>query len=140
MWPGFTTAATAIAVILSAIVRGLRTGAAWAAVEEGVAGAEHLRDLTGILEPRALQDIFGPPRMDGVYPVTRAQVLKARRPTGMLMGDRWLDRASLLIALAALLPIWPLWTTRPWLETLVACAGVYQALGWAATLLLLGRR
>ena len=84
---GFAIAAGAITVILSAIVRLIRTDAAWKAVDEGYAGVDHVRDLTGIFEPRALQDVFGPPTMEGgIYKVERAQILAARRWTGWLMG------------------------------------------------------
>jgi hypothetical protein len=140
MPPGFTFAVIAVAVILSAIVRMTRTGAAMRAVEEGTADAEALRDLTGIRSLKGLSEAFGPPRLDGVFATTPAEVRRRRRGLGYLLGDRWLDGASLLIAVGALLPFWPLWGTRYWLEQLVALAGLYQLAGWAATFSLLGRR
>jgi hypothetical protein len=36
------------------------------------------------------------------------------------------------VALVTLLPIWPLWNTRQWLDTLLIFAGAYQAAGWIA--------
>ncbi|MEM6627285.1 MAG: hypothetical protein AAGB25_08145 [Pseudomonadota bacterium] len=136
---GFGLAAAALAILLSAIVRIIRTGDAWRAVEEGRAGVEHLRDLTGVLEPRALQDIFGPPTLEGIYPVAPEQVRRARRPLGRLMGDPYLDSAS--VAVAALSLIWsPDGPLRIFLTTAFLLAAGYQATGWAATSLLIGRR
>jgi hypothetical protein len=133
--------AAAFAILLSVIVRRIRAGASWQAVEEGRAQAEHLRELTGVMEYDALQKAFGPPRLeDGVFPVTRPEVLRQRTVIGYLLGDRWLDGASALIALAVLLPIWPLWGTRSWLEGLLMFAGGYQLAGWLASFRFFGRR
>lgn len=133
--------AGAFAVILSVIVRWLRAGAAWGMVDQGVATADILRELTGILTRDDLQDAFGPARMqDGLYPVTRRDVLKNKTALGYLLGDRWLDGGSMLIAVVCLLPVWPLWEARPWLETLLLFAGAYQIAGWVAATTLVGRR
>ncbi len=141
MAPGFTLAAAAFAILLSVIVRYIRSGASWQAVEEGRAQAEHLRELTGVMEYDRLQEAFGPPRMDdGVFPVTRAEVLRQRTVVGYLLGDRWLDGASALIAIGVLLPVWPVWGTRSWLELLTMFAGGYQAAGWLAAFRFFGRR
>jgi hypothetical protein len=134
MSPGIAQAAGAIAILLSVIVRSIRSGASWQAVDEGEATAEHLRDLTGILDIQHLREVFGPPRLnDGVFPVSRKDVLKNRSGLGYLLGDRWLDGASALIAVLALFPLWPLWGTRAWLDTLLILAGGYQAAGWIAS-------
>jgi hypothetical protein len=139
--PGFAQAAAAIAILLSVVVRWIRSGASWQAVEEGRATAEILRDLTGIMDFERLQEVFGPPRLeDGVFPVTRREVLHQRTGYGFLMGDGWLDGGSALIALVVLLPIWPIWGTRSWLDTLLVFASIYQAAGWAASMRLIGRR
>lgn len=136
---GFTTAALAVAVILSAIVRLIRTDAAWKAVEEGYAGVDHVRDLTGVFDPRALQDIFGPPTMEGVYKVTRPEILGARRLTGWLMGDIRLDVACIIIALITL--VWtPYSSLRIVMQTIFLAAVIYQAGGWLAATGFLGRR
>jgi hypothetical protein len=133
MMPGITQAMSATAILLSVVVRAIRSGASWQAIDDGVATQEHLRDVTGILNAEALQDIFGPPRMeDGVFPVTRAEVLRQRTGIGYLLGDRWLDGASAVIAIVSLLPLWPLWGTRVWLDILLMFAGLYQIAGWAA--------
>ena len=127
--------AAAFAILLSVVIRSIRGGASWQQVEEGRATADTLRDLTGIMDFEQLQQTFGPPRLeDGIFPVTPAQVRRARTGLGYLFGDRWLDGASALIALVTLLPIWPLWNTRQWLDTLLIFAGAYQAAGWIASM------
>lgn len=139
--PPFAEAAAAIAILLSVIVRWIRSGASWQAVEEGSATADVLRDLTGIMDFERLQEAFGPPRLeDGIFPVTRREVLRQRTGYGYLMGDRWLDGGSALIAILTLMPIWPIWSTYPWLTTLLIFASIYQAAGWVAATRLIGRR
>lgn len=141
MIPGFTQALAACAILLSVIVRWIRSGASWQAIEDGAATADVLRDVTGILQPDRLQEIFGPPRMeDRIFTVTRAEVKKQRTGLGYLMGDPWLDGASAIIAAIVLLPIWPLWGTRMWLDTLLAFASCYQVAGWVASGVIVSRR
>ena len=138
--PAFTQAAAAIAILLSVIVRWIRSGASWQAIDEGRATADVLRDVTGITNYDRLQDVFGPPRLeDGVFPVSRHDVERQKSGLGYLMGDRWLDGSSALIALFSLLPIWPIWGTRIWLDTLLIFASVYQVCGWLAATRLIGR-
>jgi hypothetical protein len=139
--PAFPQAAAAIAILLSVIVRWIRSGASWQAIEEGRATAEVLGDITGILDREQLQEAFGPPRLeDGVFPVTPNEVRRQKNGVGYLMGDRWLDGGSAVVALIALLPIWPAWGTRIWLDTLLILASIYQAAGWLAAMRLIGRR
>jgi hypothetical protein len=131
--PGPIQMAVAIAILLSVIVRAIRSGASWAAVEDGAATAEHLRDITGIRSREALLEAFGPPRLeDGVFPVTPRAVRAARTNMGYLLGDRWLDGGSALVALASMFPIWPLWETLPLLNVLLTFAALYQVAGWWA--------
>src|SRR5690606_35671144 len=138
--PAFAQAAVAVAILLSVIVRWIRSGASWQAIEEGPATADILRDITGILEFDRLQEVFGPPRLeDGVFPVTTQEVQRQKTATGYLLGGRWLDGGSAVIALVALLPIWPIWGTRIWLDTLLIFAVLYQAAGWLAATRLIGR-
>ncbi len=139
--PALIPAAGAIAILLSVIVRWIRSGASWGAIDDGLATADILRDVTGILGRDKLQEVFGPARLqDGIFPVTRMEVKRQRTALGYLFGDRFLDGASAIIAIIALLPIWPLWGTRPWVETLLLIAGLYQIAGWLAATLLIGRR
>lgn len=130
----------ALAVILSAIVRIIRTDANWKAVDEGYAGSEHLRALSGVMDPRALQDIFGPPQMDGVHPhVTRRTVLDRRRLTGWLMGDIRLDAAALAIAVLSLfLNSYTLAGRTAALALAIAVA--YEIGGWVVTSMMMGRK
>jgi hypothetical protein len=139
--PPFTQAAAAFAILISVIVRWIRSGASWQAIEDGRATADILRDVTGIMEFDRLQDTFGPPRLeDGVFPVTRREVLRERTGLGYLMGDRWFDGGCAIIALVSLMPIWPVWGTRAWLDTLLIFAGSYQIAGWLAATRLIGRQ
>ncbi len=139
--PGFTQAAAAIAILLSVLVRYIRSGASWDAVEQMRATAEHLRDLTGIMKLEDLQEAFGPPRLeDGVFPVSRVEVLRNRTGLGYLLGDKWLDGGSAVIALIVLLPIWPVWDTRWALNVLLTFAALYQTAGWVASTRFLGGR
>ena len=135
---GFTTAATALAVILSAIVRLVRTDAALKAVDEGYATSDHLRELSGVLDPRALQDVFGPPTLEGVYHVDRRQIMDSRRLTGWLIGDMRLDLACLAIAVLILvLPRYGVLHDLAVMPFLLAVA--YQIGGWICAGMLMGR-
>jgi hypothetical protein len=130
----FPQFAAACAILFSVVIRWLRSGASWEAVDQGSATANELRELTGILDYDKLQETFGPPRLeDGAFRVTRRDVLRERTGLGYLFGDRYLDGASALIAIATLLPLWPTWGTRWWLDTLLAFACIYQAAGWVAS-------
>ena len=133
--PALAQLAAAFAILLSVVIRSIRGGASWQQVEEGRATADTLRDLTGIMDFEQLQQPFGPPRLeDGKFPVTQGEVRRARTGLGYLFGDRWLDGASALVAIISLMPIWPLWNTRQWLDTLLIFAGAYQAAGWIASM------
>jgi hypothetical protein len=137
----FPQFAAACAILLSVVIRWLRSGMSWDAVAEGRATADVLRDLTGILDFDRLQETFGPPRLDdGVFPVTRREVLRERTGLGYLFGDRWLDGGSAVIAIMALLPIWSVWESNTWFDTLLIFASVYQAAGWIAAFRLMKRR
>ena len=129
----FPQFAAACAILFSVVIRWLRSGASWTAVNEGSATAATLRELTGILEFDRLQQTYGPPRLEeGVFPVTPREVLRERTGLGYLVGDRFLDGGSAIIAIISLLPIWPVWGTRWWLDTLLCFACAYQVAGWFA--------
>lgn len=132
----FSLATLSIAVLLSSIVRLIRTDAAWKAVDENYAGAEHLRDLTGVIKRESLQDIFGPPTLEGIFNVSRPEVEKNRQITGHLMGNLKLDGLSVLIALLAL--IWkPYGSLGDVLNLFLMIAVLYQLAGWGATAMLM---
>jgi hypothetical protein len=136
----FPQFAAACAILFSVVIRWLRSGASWDAVAEGRATADVLRELTGILDFDSLQETFGPPRLeDGVFPVTRREVLRQRTGLGYLFGDRWLDSGSAVIAILAVLPIWPIWESQMWLDILLAFASIYQVAGWVAAFRLVKR-
>ncbi len=136
----FPQFAAACAILFSVAIRWLRAAASWDAVDSGVATAATLRELTGIIDIDRLQQAFGPPRLDdGVFPVTRREVMRQRTGLAYLFGDRWLDGGSALVAIVALAPLWPIWSTRGWLDTLLVFASLYQAAGWIATLRLIRR-
>lgn len=137
----FPQFAAALAILLSVVIRSLRNDSSWTAVEEGRVTAQTLRDLTGIMEFDQLQEAFGAPRLDdGIFPVTRRKILQQRTTLGYLFGDRWLDGGSAVIAIITLLPIWPIWGTRFWLDTLLMFASAYQVAGWVATMQFQRRR
>jgi hypothetical protein len=136
----FPQFAAACAILFSVVIRWLRSGASWDAVAEGRATADVLRELTGILDFDSLQETFGPPRLeDGIFPVTRREVLRQRTGLGYLYGDRWLDSGSAVIAILAVLPIWPIWESQMWLDILLAFASIYQVAGWVAAFRLVKR-
>lgn len=93
----------AFAIILSAIVSIVGTSARKRAVEEGRARAADLCELTGIFDPRTLQDVFGPPTLQGTFLVNMKQVVKARMPLGHLLSDDRIDIACILVAIASFL-------------------------------------
>jgi len=122
-----TGMAAAIAVILSAIVSLVGTSARERAVSLGQARIADLCELTGILEPKALQDIFGPPTMNGLWPtVTMTRIRKARRPLGYLLSDGRLDYACMAVAAASI------FTDHPLMDLALGVAVTVQVAGWVA--------
>ena len=127
----FPQFAAACAILFSVVIRWLRSGASWDAVAEGRATADVLRELTGILDFDSLQETFGPPRLeDGIFPVTRREVLRQRTGLGYLYGDRWLDSGSAVIAILAVLPIWPIWESQMWLDILQNLFISFECFTW----------
>lgn len=117
----------AIAVALSAIVSLIGTGARKQAVTEGRARAADLCELTGIMEPRALQDVFGPPTMNGLYQTTLKRVSEVRQPMGLLMSEDRLDLACIAIALLSF------FISHPLTGLLLLIAAGFQIGGWVAS-------
>lgn len=120
---GGTDIFIAIAVILLAVVSLIMTGARRRAVEQGFAQATDLCELTGITDIRALQDIFGPPTMNGVYQVSVERVEKERRPEGLLLSSDVLDICAILIAGGAI------FISHPLSDLMLLLAAAYKAAG-----------
>lgn len=99
---GLTAAAAALAIILSAIVSLIGAASRRRNIAMGIAQVQDLCELTGITDPRILQDVFGPPDMGRVWrTVTLADVTRARRPLGHLISDPVVDWACIAVAVAS---------------------------------------
>ncbi len=127
-YTGFTEFAVALGIILSAIVSLLGTSARKRTVAMGEARLSDLAEMTGILDPKQLLAVFGPPGMGRTWPsVTLLDVRRARGPMGWLMSSDLVDYACVLAAIVALsfdhklLPL-----------ALMAALGV-QLAGWAVS-------
>ncbi|MEM9667954.1 MAG: hypothetical protein AAF950_03440 [Pseudomonadota bacterium] len=96
---GLTAVALALAVILSAIVSLITSSVRRESVRNGEAGAQALCELTGILDPKELQDVFGPPDMGRIWRrVTLRDVMVARQPLGHIISGQGVDIASISVA------------------------------------------
>ncbi|MEQ8320606.1 MAG: hypothetical protein RH946_10100 [Rhodospirillales bacterium] len=106
---GFTIAAMALAVILSALVSVIGTSARKRTISLGEARAEDLAEMTGILDPKHLLEEFGPPDMGRVWrSVTLFDVRRARQPQGWLMSSDLVDYGCAAIAMLAFFVSYPL--------------------------------
>lgn len=102
-YTGFTEFAVALGVILSAVVSLLGTSARKRTVAMGEARLSDLAEMTGILDPKQLFAVFGPPGMERTWPsVTLLDVRRARGPMGWLMSSDLVDYACVLAAIVAL--------------------------------------
>ncbi|MEM6536038.1 MAG: hypothetical protein AAF613_10400, partial [Pseudomonadota bacterium] len=101
--PGFSLIAVAIAVMLSSFVSLIQTMALRQRVMMKATGVRELAELSGITDPRDLQDVFGPPGMDRVWrQITLGQIEANKRLAGYLMSDNRVDWASMAVAFAAI--------------------------------------
>ena len=106
---GLAATAMALVVIISAIISLVAAGARWRAVSLGAARAQDLAELTGIFDPRVLQDVFGPPDLGRVWRhVTPVEIKAARRPLGHLMSNEAIDWACMGVAVASFFLVHPL--------------------------------
>ena len=129
MLSGLTTLVLALAVGLSALIRLIQTMQLKQRVSVGLTGVRELAELSGILDPRDLQDAFGPPDMRRVWSqVTLASIERRRRLPGYLMSDTNVHRASMVIGVVAV--GLHHWTT----ELLLLCAALAQAGAWISAL------
>ena len=102
-YAGFTEFALALSVILSAIVSLVGTSGRKRTISRGEARLSDLAEMTGILDPRQVLAVFGPPGMDRTWPgVTLLDVRRARGPMGWLMSSDIVDYICILTALIAL--------------------------------------
>lgn len=122
---GLTSVALAIAVILSAIVSLTGSAKRREQVELGEAGVQDLCELTGILDPKELQDVFGPPDMGRIWRTVRlGEVYAARRPLGHLISGQAVDWLCIGAALASFA------ADHLLVGTALAMAVSAQAVGW----------
>ncbi|GAB5458514.1 MAG: hypothetical protein Hens3KO_15440 [Henriciella sp.] len=85
---GLSLYVTALAIMLSAMIRLIQSGQLRARVDAGFTGVRELAELSGIRDARELQDVFGPPGMERIWrQVTVAQIERKRRLPGYLMSD-----------------------------------------------------
>ncbi|OYW85158.1 MAG: hypothetical protein B7X53_04430 [Hyphomonas sp. 34-62-18] len=102
-YAGFTEFAIALGVILSAIVSLLGTSSRKRMIALGEARLQDLSEMTGILDPKQLLAVFGPPDMGRVWRnVTLLDIRRARAPAGWLMSSDLVDYACILAALIGL--------------------------------------
>lgn len=122
---GLAATAAALVVMLLAMVSLLGTTARRRSVALGEARTGDLCELTGITDPRELQDVFGPPGIDRVWrSVSLAAIDAERRPLGRLISDDRVDWAC--IGVAVLSFFW----RHPLVEGALAAAVGLQIAGW----------
>lgn len=96
---GLASTAMSLAIILSAIVSSVAASARRQAIIMAEAKVQDLCELTGIMDPRELQDVFGPPSLGRTWQnLTLAQVLAQRRPAGYIISSQWVDGGAALVA------------------------------------------
>lgn len=124
-YTGFTEFAIALGVILSAIVSLLGTSSRKRMVAMGEARLQDLSEMTGILDPKQLFAIFGPPDMGRVWRnVTLLDIRRARAPAGWIMSSDLVDYGCILVALIGM------FFNHSLIPLLLLCALGVQAAGW----------
>ena len=99
---GLSLISVALAVMMSALIRLISAMQLRQRVEAGYTGVRELAELSGITDPRDLQDVFGPPGMERIWKhVTMAQIDDKKRLAGYLMSDSRLHWASIAIGIIA---------------------------------------
>lgn len=122
---GISLFGVAIATMLMAVASLLGTMTIKQLVDLGHVDARVLCNLTGIIEPRELQDVFGPPTMNRVWHgLTLVDIERERRPAGFLVSDDRVDWLSIAVAFLAL--FW----RHPVADLLLIVAAVSQIAGW----------
>lgn len=124
---GLASTVAALTIILLAIVSLAGTSRRKQSVEAGMAGMQELCELTGIFDPRELQDVFGPPDMDRLWRKVRmVDIDAARRPMGHLISNDAIDGAAIAMAAASF------FVHHPLVDLALLIALVAQASGWLA--------
>ena len=122
---GITLFATAIATMLMAVASLLGTMTLKQIVALGQVDARTLCGLTGITDPKDLQDVFGPPHMNRTWHGLNLAYIEAqKRPAGYLISDNRVDWICIGVAVLAL--FW----RHPIAELLLIVAAVSQVAGW----------
>ena len=122
---GIALFATAIATILMAVASMLGTMTMRQVVSLGQVDARTLCGLTGITDPKNLQDVFGPPHMNRTWHgLTLPYIEAQKRPAGYLISDNRVDWISIGVAVLAL--FW----RHPIADLLLIVAAVSQVAGW----------
>lgn len=125
--PGFSLVAISLAVLLSAFVSLIQTMQLRQRVSAKMTSVRELAELSGVTDPRDLQDVFGPPGMDRIWrQVGLAEIDRAKRLPGYLMSDNRVDWACMAAALIAMV-------TGHWLAQIaLVLAALTQLGGWMA--------
>ena len=122
---GISLFGVAIATVLMAVASLLGSMTLKQVVELGQVDARVLCNLTGITDPRDLQDVFGPPTMNRVWHgLTLPDIERERRPAGYLISDDRVDWISIGVAFLAL--FW----RHPVADIMLIVAAVSQISGW----------
>jgi len=122
---GLSLISVALAVMMSALIRLISAMQLRQRVDAGYTGVRELAELSGITDPRDLQDVFGPPGMERIWKhVTMAQIDDKKRLAGYLMSDSRLHWASIAIGITAF--IIGHWTV----QLLLIGAALAQIGGW----------
>jgi len=99
---GLPLVSTALAVMISALIRLIQTMQLRQRVGFGQTSVRELAELSGVTDPRDLQDVFGPPSMNRIWGhVTLATIESKKRLPGYLMSDprlHWFSIAAGLLA------------------------------------------
>ncbi len=121
----FTLFAVALAIVLSAVVSLIGTSARKRNIALGQASVTDLAEMTGIRDPKDLQDVFGPPDMGRIWrSVTLLEVRKARQPAGWLMSSDLVDYACVgLVGLS-------IFVAHPLISGALLFALAVQVAGW----------
>lgn len=111
---GLSLYAIALATLISAFIRFIQSTQLRRRVEWQMTGPRELAELSGITDPRDLQDAFGPPGMDRVWRhITLPQIDEKRMFAGYLMSDVRVQTASAGLAILAI--ILQSWVTQVFL-------------------------